>query len=121
MSVKMTVFPSDKKQGPCDQVFAVEEAKKALNFHQGLEGYKPTPLCNLTALAEKLGIAGLYVKDESKRFGLNAFKGLGGSYALGRVIADKLGKDVRFRLAASPLLLQPMVTTAVVLPGLQKI
>ncbi len=32
--------------------------------------------------------------DESKRFGLNAFKGLGGSYALGRVIADKLGKDV---------------------------
>ena len=93
MSVKMTVFPSDKKQGPCDQVFAVEEAKKALNFHQGLNGYKPTPLCNLSALAEKLGISGLYVKDESKRFGLNAFKGLGGSYALGRVIADKLGKD----------------------------
>ena len=38
MSVKMAVFPSDKKQGPCDQVFAVEEAKKALNFHQGLDG-----------------------------------------------------------------------------------
>ena len=65
MSVKMTVFPSDKKQGPCDQVFAVEEAKKALNFHQGLNGYKPTPLCNLSALAEKLGISGLYVKEQA--------------------------------------------------------
>ena len=94
MSVEMTVFPSDKKQGPCDQVFSVEEAKKALAFHKKLDGYQPTPLRCLSALAVKLGVAGLYVKDESKRFGLNAFKGLGGSYALGRVIADKLGKDI---------------------------
>lgn len=94
MSVEMTVFPSDKKQGPCDLVFSVEEAKKALAFHKKLAGYQPTPLCSLSALAEKLGVAGLYVKDESKRFGLNAFKGLGGSYALGRVIADKLGKNI---------------------------
>ena len=34
------------------------------------------------------------MKDESYRFGLNAFKVLGGSYAIGRYIAKKLGKDI---------------------------
>ena len=29
------------------------------------------------------------VKDESSRFGLNAFKGLGGSYCVGRVLAER--------------------------------
>ena len=34
----------------------------------------------LNALAQELGVKGIYVKDESYRFGLNAFKVLGGSY-----------------------------------------
>ena len=38
-----------------------------------------------------MNISGLYVKDESRRFGLNAFKGLGGSYALAKVMAEKTG------------------------------
>lgn len=33
----------------------------------------------------------IYVKDESKRFGLNAFKGLGGSYGIGRYLGEQLG------------------------------
>lgn len=41
-----------------------------------------TPLVSLPALAKKLGVRGIYIKDESKRFGLNAFKGLGASYAV---------------------------------------
>jgi len=36
------------------------------------------------------GIGSVYVKDESKRFGLNAFKGLGGSYSMARYIGEKL-------------------------------
>lgn len=35
-----------------------------------------------------------YVKDESYRFGLNAFKVLGGSYAIGKYIANQLGKNI---------------------------
>ena len=42
-------------------------------------------------LSKVLNISGLYVKDESRRFGLNAFKGLGGSYALAKVMAEKTG------------------------------
>ena len=45
-------------------------------------------------MAEKLGLGSLYVKDESYRFGLNAFKVLGGSFAMARYIAQQTGKDV---------------------------
>lgn len=60
------------------------------NFHKTLPDYKPTPLVDLKNLAKHLGVKQLLVKDESKRFGLNAFKVLGGSYAMGKYIANTL-------------------------------
>lgn len=71
-----------------------DEAKKAHDFHASFDVYKETPLVPLTSLAKQLGIAQILVKDESYRFGLNAFKVLGGSYAIGRYIADQLGEDI---------------------------
>jgi len=59
-------------------------------FHTTIPSYKPTPLVSLKDLAKELGISNIYVKDESHRFGLNAFKGLGGSYAIAKIIAEKL-------------------------------
>lgn len=53
-----------------------------------------TPLQKLSALAKYLGVRNIYCKDESYRFGLNAFKVLGGSYAMGRYIAQELGRDI---------------------------
>ena len=73
--------------------FTVKHAQTARSFHSTFPGYAPTPLAELDTLAETLGIAGMYVKDESYRFGLNAFKGLGGSYSLARYIADQLRKE----------------------------
>lgn len=46
---------------------------------------EPTPLRWLPAAARSLGIGELHVKDESRRFGLNAFKSLGVRYALDRL------------------------------------
>lgn len=69
-------------------------AEKVRAFHASFPMYRETPLHSLRALAKKLGIAGLYVKDESFRFGLNAFKALGGSYAVGCHIAEVLGEDI---------------------------
>lgn len=63
-------------------------------FHAGVPGYVATPLTALPGLAGKLGVAQVWVKDESKRFGLNAFKGLGGSYAVARELGRRLGKDL---------------------------
>lgn len=75
-------------------IFTREEAERTKAFHSTLPVYSPTPLANLESLAKNLGVASFHVKDESKRFGLNAFKGLGGSYCLARYIAEKLGADI---------------------------
>ncbi len=75
-------------------IMSASEVSRARAFHQSFPQYTITPLAKLSALAEHLGIAELYVKDESYRFGLNAFKVLGGSYAMARYIAQKTGKDI---------------------------
>ena len=53
---------------------SLEEMSKANNFHKSFPQYSVTPLTGLPHLAEYLGLKKLYVKDESYRFGLNAFK-----------------------------------------------
>ena len=57
----------------------------ARDFHRTLPGYAPTPLINCQPLADSLGLRSLQVKDESYRFGVNAFKALGASYAMHRL------------------------------------
>ena len=69
-------------------------ANVALDFHKTVKGYEKTPLYTLDALAKTLGLGKIYVKDESKRFGLNAFKVLGAGFAMAKYLAKKLGKDV---------------------------
>lgn len=51
------------------------------------------PLVDLKNLSKEIGIEGFFVKDESYRFGLNAFKVLGASYAIANYIKDKIGLD----------------------------
>ncbi|MEV0704697.1 diaminopropionate ammonia-lyase [Saccharopolyspora sp. NPDC050389] len=68
---------------------------EAASFHAGLPGYAPTPLLELPGLAAEWGVGRVVVKDESTRFGLPAFKSLGVSYAIYRVICDHAGETVR--------------------------
>jgi diaminopropionate ammonia-lyase len=77
----------------CLALLTPGEIEKAHQFHRSIPQYAETPLSNLPHLAAYLGIKGLFVKDESFRFGLNAFKVLGGSYAIAKYIAHRLGKD----------------------------
>jgi diaminopropionate ammonia-lyase len=78
-------YPADLEQGQIKQVRV---------YHESVDGYAPTPLCRLPALAGRLGLKNFYVKDESFRFGLNAFKSLGATWALARILADRLGQPV---------------------------
>jgi len=55
--------------------------------------YAPTPLHRLPALAQSLGIAKLFYKDESTRFILKSFKALGGAYAVFRLIQQAVAKQ----------------------------
>lgn len=71
-----------------------EAAKKVQQFHASFPMYQMTPLAVLKDTAKELGLGAIYLKDESYRFGLNAFKVLGGSYAIGNYLATRLGLDI---------------------------
>ena len=75
-------------------IMSVVEVKKARAFHESIPQYQVTPLADLKNMAEYLGLAKACVKDESYRFGLNAFKVLGGSYAIARYIAKETKRDI---------------------------
>ncbi|GAA0221240.1 diaminopropionate ammonia-lyase [Metaclostridioides mangenotii] len=91
---KVNTLPkTDNKEQIIDFLKDVE-IDKVKKFHESFPQYTETPLVKLDNLAKELGVGGLFVKDESYRFGLNAFKVLGGSYAMGKWMADKLGKDI---------------------------
>jgi diaminopropionate ammonia-lyase len=75
-------------------LMAAEQVDKARAFHSTFPQYQQTPLVNLPHLAECLGLGGICVKDESWRFGLNAFKVLGASFAMANYIASQMGRDV---------------------------
>ncbi len=85
------IAKSDDKQV---ENMSVEEMQKAGSFHRSFPQYAVTPLTPLSNLAKHLGLKRLYVKDESYRFGLNAFKVLGGSSVIVRYIAQQHGRDV---------------------------
>ena len=63
-------------------------------FHRQLPGYKPTPLVRLEHLGRAWGFKDIFIKDEAPRFGLKAFKVLGGSYAVARLVSQKLGQPL---------------------------
>ena len=68
--------------------------ERVRDFHKSFDEYSITPLHKLENLAKDLGLKNIFLKDESYRFGLNAFKVLGGSYAIGKYLAEKLGMDI---------------------------
>ena len=74
--------------------YTLETARQVRKFHESFPMYGPTPLAKLPETAKLMGIGEIYVKDESHRFGLNAFKVLGGSYAMGNYLAGRLGKPL---------------------------
>ncbi len=75
-------------------VMGLENVAAAKNFHKSFPQYHVTPLTRLSEMARYLGLASIHVKDESYRFGLNAFKVLGGSFAMARYIAAQTGRDI---------------------------
>lgn len=83
-----------KKKLSSTERFGEDNAKKVLAYHSSFPEYQETPMAELKNLAKYLGVESFCVKDESYRFGLNAFKVLGGSYCIGKYIAERLGMDI---------------------------
>lgn len=91
---KWVLRERNRKIAAKTEAFTEQQARRVRSFHSSFKEYSPTPLIELTSLAQHLGIKNLFVKDESYRFGLNAFKVLGGSFAIGSYIANELGEDI---------------------------
>lgn len=92
--LKWTVNQVPKSDDKYLELMSEENVQKATEFHKSFPQYTVTPLQKLSALAAYLGVRNIYCKDESYRFGLNAFKVLGGSYAIGRYMAQQLHRDI---------------------------
>lgn len=90
-SLKMDIADNRFFSGEISPLFSRQQAQQARNFHQKIGGYQPTPLYALDELAALFSVDKILVKDESQRFGLNAFKMLGGSYAIARLLCEKYG------------------------------
>lgn len=88
------IIPKNKPSFKGDALFSDKVAKTVIKFHSQIPGYKKTPLAVLKNYAASLGLKNVYVKDESYRFNLNAFKVLGGSFAVANVICQRLGLDI---------------------------
>lgn len=79
---------------PDGPTVSILRRKNALDYHKTLDEYSPTPLLSLEAMSNSLGLGAVYLKDESKRFGLNAFKGLGASFAIQQILQDQPETEV---------------------------
>ena len=96
MTLDQSWYATDTRDWTCE---APDGAAAA--FHRGLPGYAPTPLVEAPALAAELGVGRLFVKDESARFDLGAFKYLGASWAGFRAVAARTGYPGRRRSTGS--------------------
>ena len=92
--IKWTANKLPKTEDRNLPLLSIEHAKEVKAFHESFPQYSETPLVKLDNLAEHLGLKQIFIKDESYRFGLNAFKVLGGSYAIAKYIAGKVGRDI---------------------------
>lgn len=88
--------------GPADGAVAPPSPEPP-SFHRALPGYAPTRLVDSPAVAAAAGVPRVLVKDESSRFGLPAFKFLGASWAVARVLGETVGELDRLRVAAREL------------------
>ncbi|WP_155592640.1 diaminopropionate ammonia-lyase [Lysinibacillus cavernae] len=74
--------------------FTLEQVEKVGQFQRTYKQFEKTPLQHLNSLASFIGVEKILVKDESYRYGLNAFKVLGGVYAIAQYVANVLQKNI---------------------------
>jgi diaminopropionate ammonia-lyase len=68
--------------------------RQPMEFHRRLPDYRPGPLISAPAVASGLGLGEVWIKDESNRFDLPAFKVLGASWAAYRALAERLPRPI---------------------------
>ena len=86
--------PNVRRDAAYRGLFDAEEYGDVAAFYDALGDAGPTPLRSLPALAARLALGGLHLKDETSRFGLSAFKIAGARYAISRLGAAAISKGI---------------------------
>ncbi|WP_027552325.1 diaminopropionate ammonia-lyase [Bradyrhizobium sp. Cp5.3] len=92
---RLALDPSDA------DALGIEAAQAVERFLQHRDGATPTPLVSLPALARRLGVQSIYIKDEGQRLGLGSFKALGGAYAVIQLVLELASKQLGRRVDVS--------------------
>ncbi len=83
------LIPNTNRGAAVDtSAYGFDATANVRRLHESLDAYNVTPLIELKNFK---GVRSIFVKDESHRFGLKAFKGLGGIWAIYCVISRELG------------------------------
>ena len=83
------LIPNTNRGAAVDtSAYGFDATRNVRRLHESLDAYDVTPLIELKNFK---GVRSIFIKDESQRFGLKAFKGLGGIWAIYRVISRELG------------------------------
>jgi diaminopropionate ammonia-lyase len=93
-SASRDVSPSDVSPSDVPPSDVPPSDLRPRDLHRTLPGYEVTPLHELQELAARLGLGGIWVKDESWRLELPSFKILGGSWAVHRLVLERAGRPV---------------------------
>ncbi len=100
MTLRIIENAAARKLGPyrMQEVLSHAAAQTAYRMITACPRYAPTPLRALDRVAANAGLAAVWYKDESGRFGIGSFKALGGAYAVARLlqrrVAARLGHEV---------------------------
>lgn len=62
---KWVLRERNRKIAAKTEAFTEQQARRVRSFHSSFKEYSPTPLIELTSLAQHLGIKNLFVKDEN--------------------------------------------------------
>lgn len=94
--------PRDAPSSAWEDPYSAWEYEDLAAFYRRNPALGATPLRPLPCFGQALGVAELHVKDESSRFGLQAFKSLGVSYALDRLQrAHRIGEGTTLVCASA--------------------
>ena len=86
----LKAIPRQSRPEIVDSALDIQTCSRARASITSWPTYAPTPLHNLPALADEIGIAQLFYKDEATRLGLGSFKALGGAYAVLHSVAQEI-------------------------------
>jgi diaminopropionate ammonia-lyase len=98
------LFVPARPPSPGPVVLTPERMQAAYETIARWPRYTATPLVRLDDLAGRLNLGTIWLKDETRRFGVDSFKALGAGYALGRVLSDMLSRALDREVSVSDLL-----------------